>query len=197
MIRIIQPKQQQQNQALEKKHQVLLQVIGLLVAEDPTSLIDLLKGYSIDLAEHPTQEQLTDELLAAIAEENKEFNQDLGGLILGKTLTGHYDAYDMGAILNDGGGTGGEGLKGGIVTALGGIGRSLGVGGDKDEQLQLARMHTANGSSAYTATEDKPKTASKETKTMMVIGFFMLVGLCALAISNRLKKQKQLKLQQA
>ena len=160
MVRIInneKEKPKEQEAMLNEKSKALLQIIGIIIADNPKAIQELLDDYSIELAENPTDKELTDQLLSAIGECNEEFNNDLARIILDCTLESSYDNFDFKSLFKKGGDSGGEesegssgggggGLWGGIANAVGGIGSAIGGGRRAREE---ATSKTLQGIYAY------------------------------------------------
>ncbi|MBI3520626.1 MAG: hypothetical protein HY062_14905 [Bacteroidetes bacterium] len=108
MVRIInQGKKPETAQVAEVKlndqSKALLQIIAIVIADSPKAIQQLLDDYSIELTENPDEKELTDKLLSAIGECDKEFNSELSSIILDCTLENNYDSFDFKSLFNKGG----------------------------------------------------------------------------------------------
>lgn len=203
MVRIInneKVKPKEPEAMLNEKSKALLQLIGIIIADNPKAIRDILEEYSIELSENPTDKELTDKLLSAIGECNKEFNNDLARVILDCTLESSYDSFDFKSLFNKGGdsgaeengessgGGGGGGLWAGIANAVGGIAGSIGSGKRAREE---ATSKTLQGIYAYKAQLAANEQDKGKNKMYMLIALFVLLGLAVAAIAYYTKKQSQ------
>ena len=177
----------------------MLQIIGILIADKPKAVQELLENYSIELAEKPDEKELTEKLLSAVGECNKEFNSELGSIILDCTLESEYDSFDFKSLFNKGGesgeeesggsgGGGGGGLIGGITNAIGGIAGSIGAGKRAREE---ATSKTLQGIYAYKAQLAKGEQSKGKNKMYMLIALFVLLGLALAAMAFYAKKSEE------
>lgn len=203
MVRIInneKVKPKEPEAMLNEKSKALLQIIGIIIADNPKAIRELLEEYSIELSEIPTDEDLTEKLLSAIGECNKEFNNDLASIILDCTLESSYDSFDFKSLFKKGGDSGGEesgessggggggGLWAGIANAVGGIAGSIGSGKRAREE---ATSKTLQGIYAYKAQLAANEKGKGKNKMFMLIALFVLLGLAVAAIAYYTKKQSQ------
>ncbi|MCC6600871.1 MAG: hypothetical protein IT223_09385 [Crocinitomicaceae bacterium] len=202
MVRIInneKVKPKEPEAMLNEKSKALLQIIGIIIADNPKAIRELLEEYSIELSESPTDEDLTDKLLSAIGECNNEFNNDLASIILDCTLESSYDSFDFKSLFKKGGESGGEesgessgggggGLWAGIANAVGGIAGSIGSGKRAREE---ATSKTLQGIYAYKAQLAANEHGKGKNKMYMLIALFVLLGLAVAAIAYYTKKQSQ------
>jgi len=199
MVRIInREKPKEQEVKLTEKSKAMLQIIGILIADKPIAVKDLLENYSIELTEKPDEKELTEKLLSAVGECNKEFNSDLGSIILDCTLESEYDSFDFKSLFNkggdaeaeEGGGSsgGGGGILGGITNAIGGIAGSIGAGKRAREE---ATSKTLQGIYAYKAQLAANEQSKGKNKMYMLIALFVLLGLALAAMAFYSKKQSE------
>jgi hypothetical protein len=202
MVRIInneKVKPKEPEAMLNEKSKALLQIIGIIIADNPKAIRELLEEYSIELSERPTDEELTEKLLSAIGECNEEFNNDLASIILDCTLESSYDSFDFKSLFKKGGDSGGEesgessgggggGLWAGIANAVGGIAGSIGSGKRAREE---ATSKTLQGIYAYKAQLAANEQGKGKNKMYMLIALFVLLGLAVVAIAYYTKKQSQ------
>lgn len=188
---------------LNEKSKALLQIIGIIIADNPKAIRELLEDYSIELSESPTDKELTEKLLSAIGECNKEFENDLARIILDCTLESSYDSFDFKSLFNKGGDTGGEesagssggggggGLWAGIANAVGGIGGAIGQGIKGRQAKDQATAQTLQGIYAYKAQLAANEHGKGKNKMYMLIALFVLLGLAVATIAWYTKKQSQ------
>lgn len=203
MVRIINNEKEKPKQPeikLNEKSIALLQVIGLIITDNPKAIHELLEEYSIELSENPTDKELTDKLLSAVGECNKEFNNDLTSIILDCTLESSYDSFDFKSLFNKGGDSGREeseassggggsgGLWAGVANAVGGIAGSIGSGKRAREE---ATSKTLQGIYAYKAQLAANEQGKGKNKMYMLIALFVLLGLAVAALAFFSKKQSQ------
>ncbi len=202
MVRIInneKEKPKEQEAMLNEKSKALLQIIGIIIADNPKAIQELLEDYSIELAGNPTDKELTDKLLSAIGECNTEFNNDLARIILDCTLESSYDNFDFKSLFKKGGdsgseesggssGGGGSGLWGGIASAVGGIGSAIGGGRRAREE---ATTKTLQGIYSYKSQLAANEQSKGKNKMYMLIGLFVLLGLAVAAMAFFSKKPSQ------
>lgn len=202
MVRIInQEKPKEPEAKLSEKSKALLQVIGIIIADKPKAIQQLLEEYSIEFSEKPDEKELTEKLISAIGEYNTHFNNDLARVILDCTLESNYDNFDFKSLFKKGEDAGGEesgsggggggmgGLWAGIGNAIGGIAGSIGGGRRAREE---ATSKTLQGIYAYKAQLAANEHNKGKGKRQMIIALFVVLGLILLAMaffSN--KKQPQ------
>lgn len=198
MVRIInQEKPKQQPEAkLTEKSKALLHVIGIVIADKPNAVQELMEDYGVEFSEKPDEKELTEKLIAAIGECDRQFNNDLGRLILDCTLESEYDGFDFKSLFKKGEESGGEesggsggGIWAGIGNAIGGIAGSIGSGRRAREE---ATSKTLQGIYAYKAQLAANEQNKGKGKRQMVIALFIVLGLVLLTMvyfSN--KKQQQ------
>ncbi|MDO9001004.1 MAG: hypothetical protein Q7W45_14650 [Bacteroidota bacterium] len=203
MVRIINNEKEKPKEPeikLNEKSKALLQIIGIIIADNPKAIIEILEEYSIELSENPTDKELTEKLLSAIGECNKEFNNDLARVILDCTLESSYDSFDFKSLFNKGGDSGGEesgassggggggGLWAGIANAVGGIAGSIGSGKRAREE---ATSKTLQGIYAYKSQLAANEQGKGKNKMYMLIALFVVLGLAVAAMAFFSKKQSQ------
>lgn len=197
MVRIINKEKPKEAEAkLDEKSQALLQLIGIIIANNPKATQKLLEEYSVAFTENPTDNELTEKLLSAIGENNKEFNYDLAQVILDSTLESEYDSFNFKSLFSKGGdsgeeesaGSGGGGIIGGITNAIGGIAGSIGAGKRAREE---ATSKTLQGIYSYKAQLAANEKSKGKNKMYMLIALFVLLGLTMAAIAYYMKKQSQ------
>lgn len=199
MVRITgKEKPKEQEVKLTEKSKTMLQIIGILITDKPKAVQELLENYSIELTEKPDEKELTEKLLSAVGECNKEFNSDLSGIILDCTLESEYDSFDFKSLFNkggdaeaeEGGGSsgGGGGILGGITNAIGGIAGSIGAGKRAREE---ATSKTLQGIYAYKAQLASNEQSKGKNKMYMLIALFVLLGLALAAMAFYAKKQSE------
>ncbi len=199
MVRIInQEKPKEQEAKLNEASKALLQIIGSVIADKPKAIQEILDEYSIELTENPPEKELTEKLISAIGECNKEFNYDLARIILDCTLESEYDNFDFKSLFNKGGdsgeeesggsGGGGGGILGGITNAIGGIAGSIGAGKRAREE---ATSKTLQGIYSYKSQLAANEKSKGKNKMYMLVALFVLLGLALAAIAFYTKKQSQ------
>lgn len=204
MVRIIhQEKPKEPEIKLTEKSKALLQIIGIVIADQPKAIQNLLENYSIELTEKPDEKELTDTLLLAIAECDKTFNEDLASIILDCTLGNNYDSFDFKSLFNKGndaeesgassGGNGG-GLWGSIANAVGGIGGAIGQGIKGKQAKDQATATTLQGIYSYKSQLAATEQSKGKNKMIILMALFVLLGLALTAIAFYNKKQTQLPL---
>lgn len=199
MVRIInqeQPKQQAET-PLTEKSKALLQIIGIIIADKPKAVRELMEEYSVEFSENPDEKELTEKLISAIGECNKQFNNDLGRLILDCTLESEYDGFDFKSLFKKGEDSGGEesggsgggggGIWAGIGNAIGGIAGSIGSGRRAREE---ATSKTLQGIYAYKAQLASNEQNKGKGKRQMIIALFIVLGLLLALMAFLSKKQE-------
>lgn len=200
MVRIINKEKPKEPEAkLTEKSKALLEIIGIIIADKPKAVQELLEDYSVDFTKSPDEKELTDKLLSAIGENNKQFNNDLARVILDCTLESEYDSFDFKSLFKKGEDSGGEerggsgggggGIWAGIGNAIGGIAGNIGSGRRAREE---ATSKTLQGIYAYKAQLAANEQNKGKNKKQMIIALFVVIGLILLAaayFSN--KKQPQ------
>lgn len=186
---------------LNEQSKALLQIIAIVIADNPKAIQQLLDDYSIEFTEKPDEKELTDKLLSAIGECDKEFNSDLSSIILDCTLENNYDSFDFKSLFNKGGDAGAEdsggssggggGLWGGIANAVGGIGGAIGQGIKGKQAKDQATATTLQGIYSYKAQLAATEQSKSKSKTFMLLGLFLLLGLAVTALVYFNKKQQQ------
>ncbi len=206
MVRIInQEKKQDKAEVadvkLNEQSKALLQIIAIVIADKPGAIQQLLDDYSIELSEKPDEKELTEKLLSAIGECDREFNSDLSSLILDCTLENNYDSFDFKSLFNKGGDAGAEesagssggggGLWAGIANAVGGIGGAIGQGIKGKQAKDQATATTLQGIYSYKSQLAANEQSKSKSKTFMLLGLFLLLGLAVTALVYFNKKQQQ------
>ncbi len=200
MVRIIkeeQPKTQQPlpEARLTEKSKVLLQVIGIVIADKPQAIRELLEDYSVTFEKEPSEKELVDTLLSAIGECNAEFNNDLASIILDCTLENTYDSFDFESMFSgkkkaesgadssqSSGGSGGGGLWAGIANAVGGIGGAIGQGLKGKQARDQATANTIQGIYAYKSQVAANDRSKGKNKVYMMLALFVVIGLAVTAL---------------
>ncbi len=212
MVRIIpedtpskpEAKPQPEPQALGYKHQVFLNVLGVVAAEAPHQARQLLEDYSIELSRDCPEEELADALIYAIGECDEDFNRDLASLILDRTLYSSYDAYDFKQIAGQAANvlstatnkqSGDEqqpaGVLGGLTSAIGQIGGILSQG-LQAVQSKSASDQTKLGIAAYRRQQaGKQQAEEKKRNSMMLILLLTAFGIGLLGLLTYIKRQAQ------
>ena len=195
MVRIInneKEKSSEQRQArLDEKSKALLKVIGIAIAERPEAIENILSAYSVELNNAPDEKELTEKLIAALAENDTDFNRELAELLLDSTLENSYDGFDIKSLLSNkgnGDSSGGGGMVGSIANAVSSIGQTIGKGIDNK---QNATAHTLQGIYAYKAQLAANQESKNKTKTAAMIAFLILLGIAIIALVSYMKKQAQ------
>lgn len=200
MVRIInQEKPKQPETPLTEKSKALLQIIGIIIADKPKAVRELMEEYSIEFSEKPDEKELTEKLISAIGECNKHFNNDLGRLILDCTLESEYDSFDFKSLFKKGedsgeeesggsGGGGGGGIWAGIGSAIGGIAGSIGSGRRAREE---ATSKTLQGIYSYKAQLAANEHNKGKGKRQMIIALFIVLGLVLALMAFLSSRQKQ------
>lgn len=199
MVRIInQEKPKEPEAKLTEKSKTLLQIIGIIIADKPKNIQELLEEYSVEFKESPTEKELTDKLLSAVGECNKQFNNDLARMILDCTLESEYDSFDFKSLFNKSRDSGAEegvessgssgGLWAGIANAVGGIGSAIGGGRRAREE---ASTKTLQGVYAYKSQLAANEQNQSKNKKQMIIALFLVLGLALLAIAYFSNKKQQ------
>lgn len=203
MVRIINNEKLQPTEPevkLNEKSKALLQIIGIIIVDNPTVIRELLEEYSIELSEILTDKEITDKLLSAIGECNKQFNNDLARIILDCTLESNYDSFDVKSLFNKGDDTGGGesgrasgggGLWAGVANAVGGIGGAIGQGIKGKQAKDQATLQTLQGMYTYKAQLAANEQSKGKNKMYLLIALFVLLGLAVAAIAHYIKKQSQ------
>ena len=200
MVRIInREKPKEQEAKLNEKSKALFQIIGIVIADRPEAIQELLEEYSIELSKEPTDKELTDKLLSAIGECDREFNNDLAAIILDCTLENSYDNFDFKSLFNKGdsggeqsegsSGGGGGGLWGNIANAVGQVGGAIGQGIKGRQAKDQATSQTLQGIYTYKAQLAANEQSKGKNKLYMLIALFVLVGLVITALAYFNKKQ--------
>lgn len=200
MVRIINKEKPKKPEAkLTEKSKALLEIIGIIIADKPKAVQELLEDYSVDFTKSPDEKELTDKLLSAIGENNKQFNNDLARVILDCTLESEYDSFDFKSLFKKGedsggeesgesGGGGGGGIWAGIGNAIGGIAGNIGSGKRAREE---ATSKTLQGIYAYKAQLAANEQNKGKNKMKMIIALFVVLGLLLALMAFLSKKQEQ------
>lgn len=210
MVRIInqeQPKAQTPapEATLTEKSKALLQVIGIVIADKPKAIRQLLEDYSLSFEKEPGEKELVDTLLSAIGECNPEFNNDLASIILDCTLENSYDSFDFKSMFSKskdadagadsnasgGGNAGGGGLWAGIANAVGGIGGAIGQGIKGKQNRDQATANTIQGIYAYKSQQAATEQSKGKNKIYMMLLLFVVVGIAITALVYFNRKQTQ------
>lgn len=191
-----------QAESLNAQAKALLQVLGVVIAKHPDAVIKLLDDYSLPVTEH-TDKAVTDQLLLAIAECDRQFNQDLGRLILDCSLESDYDSFDFRSLFNKGANSTGEensssgtsgnsgGVIGGIANAVGSLGGTIGKVIQGRQAKEQASSQTLQNIYAYkTQLAATAQSQSKNKKTILISLFFLL-GLLLIVFAYKKQSTQQ------
>lgn len=200
MVRIVNEEQPQviqpiPEQSLSEKSQLLLQVIGVVIADKPEAIRDLLNDYSVSFDGEPSETELVDTLLLAIGEYDPDFNGDLASIILDCTLDSSYDSFDLKSVFKkkdgeakadnsaaSGNNAGGGGLWAGIANAVGGIGNAIGQGIKGKQAKDQATTNTIQGIYAYRTQQAANAQSKGKNNTYILIAICVVVGLAVTAL---------------
>ncbi len=187
---------------LDFKHHLLLNVMGLVVAEAPEKVHRLLEDhYSIELSRDCPEEDLADALILAIGECNVDFDRDLASLILDRTLDSSYDQYDFrqlagqaATILSSVGnsqnadGQSSPGVLGNLTSTIGQIGGII----SQATQSQSAGDQARRGIIAYRRQLAEQR-ESEEKKKNNILLFLILtaLGIGVIGLISNMKRQSQ------
>lgn len=205
MVRIVNDKEAPvaKEEVLSVRSQVLLQMLSIVLAEQPVAIQNLLEEYQIKLSDQPSDKELTEKLLSAIAACDHRFNTELAKIILDCTLESEYDNFDFKGLFkkgesesaesgSSGSGNGGGGLLAGIANAVGGVGSALGQVVKGRQAKDQATAQTLQGIYNYRAQVASQEKSKGKNKTVMVISMVVLVVFVIGAIAYYKQRQVQL-----
>jgi hypothetical protein len=177
---------------------VLLQMLSVVLVEQPMAIQSLLEEYQIELSDQPTDKERTEKLLSAVAACDHRFNTELAKIILDCTLESDYDNFNIKGLFNkgesdstesnsSGGGNGGGGLWAGVANAVGGVGGAIGQAVKGRQAKDQATAQTLQGIYNYRAQVASQEKSKGKNKTVMVISIMVLLLLVigAIAYSKR------------
>lgn len=203
MVRIVKEHTEEPTTAMELSAQglVLLQVLGVMIADRPQVISTLLQTYGLDISDHPSDQELLEGLLSGIEERDADFNHDLAVLILDGYLDADYESYegadaaaDASGVLNSTAtGASSGGLIGGITGAIGGIGSALGAGFGRKQAKEQATMQAVQGMMSYrqqTAQDQVNYKARQKKKQSLWLVLFMVIGACLLVLLAKTKPRQ-------
>lgn len=206
MVRIVNQEQPKSPQpatapALSERSKVLLQVTGIVIAHKPQAIRELLEDYSVTFEKEPTEKELVDTLLSALAECNREFNNDLATMILDCTLEDPYDSFDFKSLFSKNkdaeAGTenaqasgGGGGLWAGIANAVGSVGGAIGQGLKGKQARDQATANTLQGMYAYKTQQAANEQSKSKNKVYVLLAVFALAGLAVVALVYFSRRQQ-------
>ena len=198
MVRIVQDEKKLEPEVLKKldpASEVLLQVIGIMVADNPLAVRDLLEDYSVETLDGISDQELTDLLLDAIQERDAEFNHELATVILDCTLESGYDSFDFKSLLGKGGNSqssqeadqsaGNGGLITGITSTLGKIGDGIKGRLNRDQ----ATSQTLQGIYAYKTQLSATQQTKAKSKKNMLIAIVAVLGLSFIGLMIFMSKR--------
>ena len=99
MVRIIKPETEPNSLGVARANEAFLHLLGIIIAQWPQKIKDLLAAFSIVVGEEQDEAVLTETLFDAIAEDSAEFNADLAELILDCCLENSYDNFNLNSLL--------------------------------------------------------------------------------------------------
>jgi hypothetical protein len=206
MVRIVGQKEKpkpvtRQAQGLSYKSNVLLQVMGIILADKPEAIRNLLEDYGYELPETISDQELSDKLLQAISSGNTDLHQELAEMILDNTLDSSYDDFDFKSLLGNANQNTGStdsqnnsgGLLGNITSTVTDIGNTI---SQQISQKRQASAQTLQGMMAYRQQQAQADQGKNKTKTQMLIGLFFLLGICVLAIAAGSRRRQRIQRQQ-
>ena len=92
MVRVVQ-EQVEEQKALDKPSIALFRLLGIVVADKPQQLADLLRNYSVQLPVEPSASALTEAAIFAIGQQANEFNYDLAQLLASQRIPESDDSF--------------------------------------------------------------------------------------------------------
>ena len=92
MVRVVQ-EQAEEQKALDKPSIALFRLLGIVVADKPQQLTDLLRNYGVQLSAEPSTTALTEAAIYAISQQNNEFNYDLAQLLASQRIPESDDSF--------------------------------------------------------------------------------------------------------
>jgi hypothetical protein len=206
MVRIVGQKEKpkpeiKQAPRLSYKSNVLLQVMGIIIADKPEAIRGLLEDYGFELLENISDQELSDKLLQAISSGNAELHQELAELILDNTLDSSYDDFDFKSLLGNTNQSNASpdtqnnpgGLLGNITSTVNDIGNTI---SQQISQKRQASSQTLQGIMAYRQQQAQTDQSKNKTKNQMLIGLFFLLGICVLAIAASSRRRQLIQRQQ-
>lgn len=198
----IEPQVKPKELELGFKHHLLLNVMGIVVAEAPEKVRQLLEDhYSIELSRDCPEEDLADTLILAIGERNADFDRDLASLILDRTLDSSYDQYDfkqlagqaatiMSSVGNsqNSDGQNQPGVLGNITSTIGQIGGIL----SQVTQSQSAGEQARQGITAYRRQlAEQEESDEKRKNNILLFLILTALGIGIIGLISYMKRQSQ------
>ena len=92
MVRVVQ-EETEEPKALDKTSIALFRLLGIVVADKPIQLADLLRKYGIQLSSQPSKSELTETAIFAISQKDNEFNYDLAQLLASQPIPESDDSF--------------------------------------------------------------------------------------------------------
>jgi hypothetical protein len=188
-------------QLLSERSNVLLQILSIVLAEQPGAIENLLADYQIKLSDQPTDKERTEKLLSAIAACDYQFNSELTKIIFDCTAESEYDNFDFKGLFKKGdtgdedqgnsGGNAGGGLFAGIANAVGGIGGAIGQGIKGKQAKDLATSQTLQGIFNYKTQLAANEKSKGKNKMLMVFSMVALILIVLAAIAYKQHQAKQ------
>jgi hypothetical protein len=206
MVRIINTEKAIQSEPVNtERSKVLLQLLAVLIADRPTAVIELLENYSVVVIDK-SDKAIAEQLLAAIAECDPEFNEDLTNILFNCSLESSYDSFDFRSLFGQKGqsdsqedsagsqGGSGGGIFNGIANVVGSLGGTIGKviqGRQAKDQATAQTLQNIYSYKAQLSAADQSKT---KNKNMVFISLLVVLGivLIAIAYANRQKTQQPL-----
>lgn len=186
------------------KHHLLLNALGLVVAEAPETVRQLLDDYSIELSRDCPEEEIADTLILAIGECQDDFNRDLASLILDRTLNNSYDQYDFKQLASqavnilgnvgkqqnaDGQNT--PSVLGGLETTIGQIGSIISQS-HQGNQAQSANAQARQGIAAHRRQLAEQREAQGQRKdNLMLFLLLTALGVGIIGLITYIKRKPQ------
>ena len=181
MVRIIKEKQEN----FSPKAQTTLNLVAVMIADQPSRIAQLLKSYGIQLSNALTPSELSTKVIRAIEKEGESFHVDLAKLIMQKVTNDGFDSFAPAAI---------AGISGALTSIAGLFGNK-----QKSKMMQQqAQSRMMANMMAYKAQQEQmaAQMVSKEKQQanqMMMLKAAGLIALVLLLVAGFVYKKRQAK----
>jgi hypothetical protein len=201
MVRIINTERSTPILSLQsERSKALLQLFAILISNNSDRVAELLVGYSVPIPDK-SDKVISEQLMAAIAECNAEFNEELAKILFECCLENDYDNFNFKSIFrkkekaeddNSGSRAGnGGGVFNGIANVIGSLGGTIGGVIQGRQAKDQATAQTLQNIYNYKAQLSATQQTNVKSKNVMVISLFVLLGIVLLAIAYTSKQKSQ------
>lgn len=181
MIRIVNTNTAAKETELQPKAKTLLQVIGIIIADQPQTIQTLLKLNPLPDNSH-SEEELAELLLNELASNNTGFNNALTAVIIKCSMDSVNTQEGLESKFNEQDGQKSGSIWGNIASTVDHISGVIGQGIKGKQAKDMATAQTLQGIYAYKSQKSAQEQQQTKRNTNLLIGLLCLAGLLVFGI---------------